>query len=72
MPAVIAPDDFAAWLSADTDPAVALALLRPAPEDLFTCVPVSTRVNAVRNDDAGLLEPVEIPAPSESDQATLF
>ncbi len=59
MPAVIAPEDFAAWLSADTDPQEAFALLRPAPEHLFACIPVSTRVNAVRNDDAGLLEPVE-------------
>ena len=72
MPAVIAPEDFGAWLSADTDPKEAFALLRPGPEDLFVCVPVSTRVNAVRNDDSGLLEPVEIAAPPELQQARLL
>jgi putative SOS response-associated peptidase YedK len=54
MPAVVAPENFAAWLSPETDPDEAAALLRPAPDELFTCVPVSTRVNAAANDDAGL------------------
>jgi putative SOS response-associated peptidase YedK len=78
MPAVIAPEDFEAWLSPLTDPDEAEALLRPAPEDLFTCAPVSKRVNAVANDDAALLDPAEDivaaeppPAPAPR-QASLF
>lgn len=72
MPAVIAPEDFAAWLSPDTGPDAALALLRPAPEDLFTCVPVSTRVNAVRYDDAGLLEEIDDAGITEPQQEQLL
>lgn len=56
MPAVIAPADFEAWLSSDLTLKAAEALLRPAPEELFTCAPVSTLVNAVANDDAALWE----------------
>lgn len=58
MPAVIAPADFEAWLSSDLTLDEAEALLRPAPEALFTCAPVSTRVNAVANDDATLWETI--------------
>lgn len=72
MPAVIAPEDFAAWLSRDTEPDAALALLRPAPEDLFACVPVSTRVNAVRYDDEGLLEEVADKGVPEPEQEQLL
>jgi putative SOS response-associated peptidase YedK len=56
MPAVIAPEDFATWLSGEADTPAAAALLRPAPEALFACVPVSTRVNAAANDDPALWE----------------
>ena len=55
MPAVIAPEHFADWLDTDSVSAEkASAMLKPAPDDLFEAVPVSTRVNAVRNDDADL------------------
>jgi putative SOS response-associated peptidase YedK len=79
MPVVIAPEDFEAWLSPATEPEAALALLQPAPEDLFACTPVSRRVNAVANDDAGLLEEAEEDAVAprkqpakESQQGSLF
>lgn len=75
MPATVDPQDFAAWLSADTDLAHAQALLRPAPEELFVCAPVSTRVNAVANDDPGLWEEIveaAIPAPEQPRQPDLF
>jgi putative SOS response-associated peptidase YedK len=63
MPALIAPDDFAAWLSEDTDQETVLALLRPAPDELLTCAPVSTRVNAAANDDPGVWEELkELPS----------
>lgn len=56
MPAVIRPEDFAVWLTGE--PAAALALLKPAPNDLFEAVQVSDRVNKVDYDDPGLIEPV--------------
>jgi putative SOS response-associated peptidase YedK len=59
MPVIIAPADYARWLDAsrqDIDD-----LLAPAPDEALRAQPVSTRVNAVRNDDAALIEPV-VPA----------
>lgn len=64
MPAIIAAESFETWLSPNTDPAEALALLKPAPGNLLTCVPVSTRVNAAANDDPGLWEAVSETAPN--------
>jgi len=65
MPVVLAPEDFETWLSPSTEPAAALALLKPAADDLFRYVPVSTRVNAAANDDPGLLEEAsEAPGPA--------
>ena len=58
MPVILPPEGQAAWL----DPASSLAALQawfdPAPEMPLWVYPVSRRVNGVRADDAGLLEPV--------------
>ncbi len=59
MPVLIAPADFALWLSPDADPQAAATLLAPPPEERLCAVPISTRVNRVANDDASLWEPVE-------------
>jgi putative SOS response-associated peptidase YedK len=56
MPAVVDQRDFSAWLSRDTDAAALQAMLKPAPENLFQLVPVSTRVNSADNDDPRLLD----------------
>ena len=56
MPVVLAPADHAAWLDPEAAGDALQALLRPAPEETFVATPVSTRVNAVRNDDASLTE----------------
>ncbi len=70
MPVVIAPKDFEKWLSLDTQPAEAAALLKPAPDDLLSLTPVSTRVNSADNDDAALLkETQEEPQLSEAKTA---
>lgn len=59
MPAVIPPDAFDRWLDTRAFPPAAVAdLLLPPPDDLFEAVPVSSRVNAAKNDDPGLIEPV--------------
>jgi putative SOS response-associated peptidase YedK len=57
MPAILAPADFQAWLTA-ADPEEAAALLRPAPEDLLEAIQVSDRVNRAEPDDPGLIAPV--------------
>ena len=53
MPVILALDDHASWLDPAND---ARPLLRPYPAEAMTAYPVSPRVNAVRNDDAGLIE----------------
>lgn len=59
MPVVISPVDHARWLDGDHVPPVEIAdLLEPAPDGFFNAYPVSTRVNAVANDDAGLVVPM--------------
>ncbi len=64
MPVILDPRDFQTWLSPETTASEAEALLRPAPDHLFALTPVSTRVNAVANDDPGLLaEAAEGPKP---------
>lgn len=59
MPVVIDPNDRNAWLSRETDGATARDLLRRSPSPSYECRRVSTRVNRPREDDPGLLEPVE-------------
>lgn len=60
MPVILDPRDFGAWLDVKNERAS--ELLRPAPDELLEVVPVSTRVNSVKNDDPGLVEPVKLPA----------
>lgn len=61
MPVTIAPGDFARWLEVSENPPDAVAdLLRPASTDFFEAIPVGPRVNAARNDDPTLHEPVDI------------
>jgi len=63
MPAIVAPADFDVWLTSP-DPGEAMALLKPAPDDLLEAIPVSDRVNRAEPDDPGLIAPV---APMRTD-----
>jgi putative SOS response-associated peptidase YedK len=56
MPAILSKDDRDAWLSGS--PNEAWAALRSYPDDHVVAWPVSTRVNAPKNNDAKLIEPV--------------
>lgn len=59
MPVILAPADWPRWLG--EEPASSeelLALLKPYPAERIRAYPVSTRVNSVKNDDAGLIEPM--------------
>lgn len=75
MPAIVAPEDYARWLDSESEDVT--DILSPYPAEAMHFFPVSTRVNAVRNDDAGLIEPVSAeetgdggePAPERSDEA---
>jgi len=59
MPVVIQPEDFSSWLdNGGTSVKEAKELIRPVAEDYFEAIPVSTRVNSVRNDDVELLAAV--------------
>ncbi len=60
MPVIIDQARFDQWLSDETEPQVLQDMLAPAAEDLLAAVPVSTRVNAARNDGPELIEPVEV------------
>jgi putative SOS response-associated peptidase YedK len=55
MPAILEPEDFAAWLDVDgVDAAQAAALLRPAPDSKLELVEVGPAVNRAANDDESL------------------
>lgn len=57
MPVVLPPDRQEAWLDpGNLEPEAVLPLLDVPPDDSFVSVPVSARVNAVRNDDPSLLQ----------------
>ena len=59
MPVILPPESWADWLDcANHRPEDVRELTRPAPDDLLEAIAVSERVNAVRNDDGGLLEPL--------------
>jgi putative SOS response-associated peptidase YedK len=59
MPVILAPEDHEAWLATAPERAGDLTkLLRPYPDDGVVAYPVSTRVNAVRNDDAECVAPL--------------
>ena len=59
MPVILAPEEYARWLSIEHDPA---DLIRPYPADQMTTWPVSTRVNTPKNDDAEILDRVQASA----------
>ncbi|MBL8385769.1 MAG: SOS response-associated peptidase [Burkholderiales bacterium] len=57
MPAILARADHAAWLAGGA--ADALACLAPYADELMIAHRVATRVNAPRNNDAALIEPID-------------
>ncbi|HXV23049.1 MAG TPA: SOS response-associated peptidase [Alphaproteobacteria bacterium] len=58
MPAVLPPEEFEEWLDAGTPGERLLGMLRPYPAARTNAYPVSPRVNNVRNDDPGCIEPL--------------
>jgi putative SOS response-associated peptidase YedK len=62
MPVILPPAAYAGWLDPATPPESARALLQPHPAEPMAFYRVSTRVNNVRNDDPGCIEPLTQPA----------
>ena len=63
MPVIVPDEATDVWLLPEARDAERLQeLLVPLPDDLLLATPVSPRVNAVKNDDASLLEEAEEPA----------
>lgn len=56
MPAILKPSDYARWLGPEPDP---IGLLGPFASEPMMMWPVSRRVNSPRDDNAGLIEPIE-------------
>jgi putative SOS response-associated peptidase YedK len=57
MPLILAPKDYARWLSDEPDPR---DLLRPFPSERLRMWPISTRVNKPANDDPSIIEPIKL------------
>jgi putative SOS response-associated peptidase YedK len=55
MPVILAPVDYARWLSEEPDPS---DLMRPYPADLMRMWPISTRVNKPENNDRSIVDPI--------------
>ena len=60
MPVVLPFEHFEAWLHVKTTPAeAALALLRPAADDLFETIEMHPKINDSKRDEPGIQEPLE-------------
>jgi putative SOS response-associated peptidase YedK len=64
MPVIIPDDRLDEWLFQGNGPEAIVDLLAPAPDYLLVATPVSPRVNSVKNDDPGCLEPVPFAIPT--------
>jgi putative SOS response-associated peptidase YedK len=59
MPVILPQEAWARWLGEETADRDGLqSLLKPHPAERTRAYPISTRVNSVKNDDAGLIEPM--------------
>lgn len=65
MPVILPREHWAEWLDPSRPISDVLALLQPLAAELMLAVPVSTRVNSPKNDDATLLQPLDPCAPTE-------
>jgi putative SOS response-associated peptidase YedK len=62
MPVILQPEDYKRWLDPSVqDPRQLSDLLRPFPDEPMQAIPVSTRVNTAKIDDALCIEPLQEP-----------
>ena len=57
MPVILSRSDYMRWLSEEPDPR---DLMRPYPAELMRMWPISTRVNKPENDDASILDSIQL------------
>ena len=72
MPVVLEREQWDAWLDPQADMGDLTELLGPAPEAAVERYRVSTRANAVANNDPSLVEPIPEDARPDGDQPSLF
>jgi len=70
MPALVAKGDRERWLTGSA--ADAKAVLKPYPQECMVAYQVSTRVNAPKNNDPALIEPVDNPMSDDPAQMPLI
>jgi putative SOS response-associated peptidase YedK len=64
MPVIVPEAGYQAWLDPLTPEPAVQELVQPFPSERLRAWPISLRVNRTEEDDAGLLDPVEPPAPA--------
>ena len=57
MPVILPREGYARWLGEEADPR---DLMRPFPPELMRMWPISSRVNKPENDDASILDPIQV------------
>jgi putative SOS response-associated peptidase YedK len=60
MPVIVAPENWQSWLNGM--PEEVAGMVTPYRDDALQAWPVSRRVSKTQEDDAGLIEPIEVPA----------
>lgn len=60
MPVLLAPSDYAAWLTKGTDTELLAGLVVPCPDAMVKVYPVSKAVGSVANEGPGLIEPLAV------------
>lgn len=68
MPVILEPRDYDRWLDPETTDRPPVDLLRPFAAEKMRAWRVSDRVGNVRNNDAGLLEPIKTAEPDEQQE----
>jgi putative SOS response-associated peptidase YedK len=72
MAVILPPDLESVWLDPGTDMEEALSLLKTFPDTELEAFPIGKRVGNVVNDDAGLIERVEVQPEPGSEQLSLL
>lgn len=59
MPVILPPESWDPWLSRDTEPVEAAALMKPLPDGMLRATPVSRTVNSPKNDGPECIASIE-------------
>ena len=70
MPAILTNAQEELWLSDDLNPQQLISIIQPYPSELMEAIPVSDKVNNVRNNDHSLIEEANLE--EDSGQMSLF